>query len=199
MKFLFFLSALFGFAFPTGVAYFFYGKLYLDEAWLYHFYRQDIQHNFSPYFYLYQLSAEDLYRKFLAYSAFVPQFSLIIWSAFHYNFYTKRDSNIYMSLFFQTFIFVTLNKVITAQYFEWYISLLPLVAPFLDVSLKVWLVIFVTWTVSILQWLLPAYLLEFRKWNCIDWVGCASFTFTAIHLSVLVFLHTKFISKVKKR
>ena len=183
---------------PTFLSYFFYGEIYLNEAWLYHFYRQDLQHNFSPYFYLYQFTSDEFYRKLLSLFAFVPQFSLIISSAFYYNFYSKRDSNIYMSLFIQTFAFVTLNKVITAQYFEWYISLLPLVAPFLDISIKKWLAILLLWAGSIIQWLLPAYLYEFRKWNCIDWVGLASVTFTIIQLSLLIYLHLKFTPKYKK-
>lgn len=198
-RFVFIISAFIGLSVPTLVAYLLYGKIYIDEAWLYHFHRQDLQHNFSPYFYFYHLVTDNFNRRLLSVFAFVPQLALIIYSAFYYLFKNKLKKDLFMSLFYQTVVFVTLNKVITAQYFEWYMCLFPLILPFFNFTLRSWIVIFAIWTISILQWLLPAYLLEFRKWDCFHWVGCSSIAFVLIHLSLLVYMHINFNKKVKSR
>lgn len=198
-RFVFIIFAFIGLSVPTLVAYLLYGQIYIDEAWLYHFHRQDLQHNFSPYFYFYHLVTDNFNRRLLSVFAFVPQLALIIYSAFYYLFKNKLKKDLFMSLFYQTVVFVTLNKVITAQYFEWYMCLFPLILPFFNFTLRSWIVIFAIWTISILQWLLPAYLLEFRKWDCFHWVGCSSIAFVLIHLSLLVYMHINFNKKVKSR
>lgn len=198
-RIVFFLATFIGLVVPTLAAYLLYGKIYLDEAWLYHFHRQDFQHNFSPYFYFYHLVSGDGNRRLLSLLAFAPQLALITYSAFYYLFKNKQKKDLFMSLFFQTVVFVTLNKVITAQYFEWYMCLFPLILPFFHtLTLRSWIAIFAFWSVAILQWLLPAYLLEFRKWNCLHWVGGASIAFVLIHLALLAYLHVQFNQKVKK-
>lgn len=101
-----------------------------------------------------------------------------------------------MALFFQTFVFVTLNKVITAQYFEWYMCLFPLILPYFHLSLGRWIGIFALWSAAILHWLLPAYLLEFHQWNVIHWVGSASITYVINHISLLWYLHYEFNEKI---
>lgn len=192
-RFIFFISTFVGFTVPTMIAYLLYGKIYIDEAWLYHFHRQDLQHNFSPYFYIYHLVTGESGRRILSFFAFVPQLVLITASAFYYVYGGKPRKDLFMSLFVQTVIFVTLNKVITAQYFEWYMCLLPLIVPFFNgFFLPTWASIFAIWACSILQWLLPAYLLEFQKWNCFHWVGCSSFAFVLMNLSLLAYMHVKF-------
>ena len=99
------------------------GQTYIDEAWLYHFKRTDPKHNFSIYFYMYHL--DSIFAKLLTKFAFIPQFGLIIVFSIYYYKY------IGLSLFLNTYIFVTYNKVCTSQYFNWYIGLLPFVIPFL--------------------------------------------------------------------
>lgn len=189
------VASVVGLVVPTYVAYHWYGQLYLDEAWLYHFHRQDLQHNFSPYFYIYQSIDDESYRSLVSRLAFGPQLLAIIVAAFYYNFANRHEVGLYMSLFTQTFLFVTLNKVITAQYFEWYICFIPLIAPFVDISPKNWVAIFAVWSASIIQWLLPAYLYEFRKWNVLPWLGGASFAFVAINLTLLGYICARFISQ----
>lgn len=55
--------------------------------------------------------------------SFLPQFGTLIALGFFY----ARD--LPMALFLQTIVFVAWNKVITVQYFHWYLSLAPLVLP----------------------------------------------------------------------
>lgn len=196
-RFIFFFFTFIGFAVPTLASYMLYGDIYIEEAWLYHFHRQDLQHNFSPYFFIYSFVTDAFSRRILSFLAFVPQFSLILISAFYYVYGSKQKKDLFMSLFVQTYIFVTLNKVITAQYFEWYMCLMPLIVPFLNMPLLKWIQVFTFWAVSILQWLLPAYLYEFRKWKCFDWVGYASIAFVLIHMSLLGYLQITFKSKIR--
>lgn len=53
---------------------------------------------------------------------FIPQWSIVILAgfAFHYD--------IFFAIVMQTWAFVAFNKVMTAQYFLWYMSLMPFLA-----------------------------------------------------------------------
>ena len=186
-KLKFFTFAFIGFLVPTYWAYILYGDLYIDEAWLYHLRRKDPQHNFSPYFYVYHLVKDQSMQKYLAYMAFIPQFLLIVLLSFYYSIGSKHKiQDLFFGVFCQTAVFVTLNKVITSQYFLWYLCLLPLVMPFIQISAKKWLFVLLLWLISQAQWLLPAYLYEFQHWNCLHWVWFSSIAFVAINLSILV-------------
>lgn len=108
----------------TGIYYYIYGYVFLYETYLYHFIRADNRHNFSAYFYdiylRYDLPAA---RTGTGLLSFIPQFGtvLLLGGLFY------RD--LLFCLFIQTLTFVTFNKVITAQYFQWYLSLLPFLLP----------------------------------------------------------------------
>lgn len=182
-KLKFFLSALLSFALPTYWSWITYGKTYIEEAWLYHFYRKDPQHNFSPYFYTYHLTKDEVQQKIFAYCAFLPQILFLLYLAFRFGVGRKyKMQDLIFSMFMQTFIFVALNKVITSQYFLWYLCLLPLVLPWMKISAKNWLFLTIIWLLGQGQWLLPAYLYEFQKWNCLLWVWIASCVFLLINL-----------------
>ena len=85
----------------------------------------------SVYFYLLYLTVEydDAGLNLIT---FLPQVILLLVIALRLN----RLHDVNFSLFCQTLVFVTFNKVVTAQYFLWYFSLLPLVLPHLGFSLK---------------------------------------------------------------
>ena len=114
----------FTFLILTGIFYYIYGYIFLYETYLYHFIRADNRHNFSAYFYdiylRYDLPAA---RTGTGLLSFIPQFGTVLLLGSLYY----RD--LLFCLFVQTLSFVTWNKVITAQYFQWYLSLLPFLLP----------------------------------------------------------------------
>ena len=62
-----------------------------------------------------------------------------------------------------TLIFVTYNKVVTAQYFTWYMCLMP--TSLSSMSLKKPGHMLLCWVLFCLMWLYTAYYLEFRGRN----------------------------------
>lgn len=72
------------------IFYILYGMPYVNEALLYHLHRTDTRHNFSPYFYLLYLAANNAQlSRLISFCAFMPQASLIIWFAFRCVFYPQ--------------------------------------------------------------------------------------------------------------
>ncbi|XP_054153247.1 GPI mannosyltransferase 1-like [Oppia nitens] len=186
-KMTFFTFTLIGFIVPTYWSYHMYGQLYLDEGWLYHLHRKDPQHNFSPYFYIYHIIKSEDKHKLLSYMAFIPQMLSVLLLSFYYCLNSKhKTQDLMFGIFAQTAVFVTLNKVITSQYFLWYFSLLPLSWPYIELSAKKWLFMLIVWLLSQAQWLLPAYLYEFEDWQCLQWVWTASCMFVALNLVLLI-------------
>ena len=106
--------------------YVIYGYQFLFETYLYHVTRTDHRHNFSPYFlHLYLSSAQEhskLVSLCLSLATFLPQIVMLIvvWIKFY-----RKD--IIKTCLLSVTIFVAFNKVITVQYFIWYLSLLPIV------------------------------------------------------------------------
>jgi phosphatidylinositol glycan class M len=98
------------FSLLTGVFYWLYGNLFLREALLYHLFRKDHRHNFSPYFLQFYLESVLKPSNWLPIAAFVPQVALISLIAFKY---ARKD--LPFACFLQTFVFVTFNKVCTSQ------------------------------------------------------------------------------------
>jgi phosphatidylinositol glycan class M len=88
---------------------------------------------------------------------FLPQ--LVLFAVIVYL-YAPR--NLPVCLLLQTMVFVAYNKVITAQYFTWYLCLLPLAAPSLrHIPLHVAAITAVFWVAALAYWLCQAYQLEF--------------------------------------
>lgn len=139
-----------------GIFYAIYGYEFLYETYLYHFLRKDNRHNFSMYFYLLYLTY-DMNASLYGLIAFIPQWSLIILSAVY-----LAKEKLPLTLLVQTMIFVIFNKVCTAQYFIWYVGLLPLVLPKCEIGLKKGALMVAAWVLSEAHWLLWGYLLEFK-------------------------------------
>lgn len=136
-----------------------YGWEFLYETYLYHFIRKDNRHNFSVYFYLLYLTFSTS-AQFVSQAAFFPQWTLLILCSF-----CIARHHLPLCLLVQTFIFVVFNKVITAQYFLWYMCLLPLVAVDMKVSLKETGLMVCVWLATEVHWLYWGYRLEFLGEN----------------------------------
>jgi len=116
----------------TFLAVHLYGEEALQEGLTYHFSRVDHRHNYSMFWYWIYLArgrsavggsviaaAETL--SIMGRALLLPQALLLIYSSLGI-----APHDLPFALFLQTFLFVTHNKVFTAQYFTWYLCLLPL-------------------------------------------------------------------------
>ena len=101
--------------------YLWLGYKFLFEYLLYHVVRKDHRHNYSMFFYLIYLTYDTDFSKMISIIAFLPQILLIILVTFYLY------KNINLCLIVLTMIFVAFNKVMTAQYFIWFFSLIPLI------------------------------------------------------------------------
>lgn len=167
----------------TGMGFILYGEQYIEEAFLYHFSRIDTRHNFSVYFYLLYIGA-DFHIPGLSVATFGPQLILVL--ALGYKFRNRFD--VPFALFTQTVVFVTFNKVVTSQYFMWYLLLLPLVVPRLSVSWQKAIVLASLWVGAQASWLLPAYLLEFHGINAFVPIWLEGIAFFCCNVGVLMAL-----------
>ncbi|KEG14646.1 mannosyltransferase [Trypanosoma grayi] len=166
------IIAVVSFAVPTYLCYWWFGQQYLDEAFIYHVYREDHRHNFSPYWLLMYLN---MARRHVGvgvdYSpglfAFVPQAIVLFFVSF------KLRRNIAHACCIQTVLFVAFNKVCTVQYFVWFIPFLAFLfcEPLGEKGgahrpglLKIVAVI-ASWAATIPLWVATAVPLEFHGYS----------------------------------
>ncbi|ELU02643.1 hypothetical protein CAPTEDRAFT_223413 [Capitella teleta] len=164
------------FAVLTGLCYLMYGYEFLHETYLYHVIRQDTRHNFSAYFYLFYLLPD---VSWLSAAVFVPQLFLILLSSYHFY------EDLIFTCFINTFVFVTFNKVCTSQYFLWYLTILPLIVPYLHMSLKRVICLTSLWFLCQVLWLTPAYQLEFEGKDTFLFIWIASLVFFAVNVFII--------------
>jgi len=120
-----------------------YGQQFLDESYLYHLSRRDARHNFSPLFY--PLYLEGIEAAWLGTLSLLLQGALVVTVALTL---AKRKADLPFASFCACALFVAYNKVVTAQYFVWFLSLLPAAAPRLRVSTPRALVLTALWLVT---------------------------------------------------
>mmetsp|Transcript_14185 Transcript_14185/g.20960 ORF Transcript_14185/g.20960 Transcript_14185/m.20960 type:complete len:406 (-) Transcript_14185:223-1440(-) len=157
-----------------------YGRVALDEGLLYHLSRVDHRHNYSPWWYPIYLANRQAPGALLL----IPQTILLFVTSLSF------ESDLGFTLLLQTYIFVTFNKVITAQYFTWYLCLLPICRQLhwsLSASVGVGL--------SIIAWLTSAYTLELLGWPTHRLV----WTFSILHFLANVNMLRKLIHSYKPR
>jgi len=157
-----------------------YGWQFIEETYLYHITRKDSRHNFSVYFYMLYLTVgdDDIGLNILT---FLPQVLLLVLLTYKYS--SVYEVN--FCIFCQTLVFVTFNKVVTAQYFLWYLSLLPLILPSLLISAKQLIFGALLWGFAQASWLLPAYLLEFKGNNTFFFIWLESLAFFCANVTIL--------------
>ncbi|KAL8794349.1 MAG: hypothetical protein Q9195_003046 [Heterodermia aff. obscurata] len=156
------LSALSTFMALNLVMYATYSTPFLTHTYLHHLTRIDHRHNFSPYNTLLHLSSASPSTTsgwHFESLAFIPQLAL---SAFLIPLaLAKKD--LPSTMMAQTFAFVAFNKVVTSQYFLWYIVLLPFYLP--NSSLRsrprLGITAAVLWVAAQALYLQRAYALEF--------------------------------------
>lgn len=167
-----------------GYFYMLYGWDFLFETYLYHLTRKDNRHNFSVYFYYIYLNFEKV-SMIQSILSFVPQISLVVLSG--YKFYQDLP----FCCFMQTFWFVVFNKVCTAQYFIWYMSLLPLILArnnFFSFKKRNFISMWIVWFILELCWNLTAYYLEMQGNNdfLIIWLASLLFFVMNVFLGVKI-------------
>ena len=127
------------------------------------------------------LSYASVTSKIFSYVAFFPQFFLVLFSSL------KLFPKINFCLVVQTIIFVTFNKVVTAQYFVWYMSLIPLIAPNNELCKKKKFLFFgliLLWLFFEILWAVYSNVLEDKGKNAFFeiWISCIGFFLTNCYI-----------------
>jgi phosphatidylinositol glycan class M len=95
----------------------------------------------------------------------------------------RKDFDFCIAL--QTMAFVAFNKVVTAQYFVWYMALLPTALLAADVSWRELAVAGAAWAVCELHWLAWAYRVEFLGESAFEGVFVAGLLFFAVNVALI--------------
>lgn len=175
-----------------------YGDIALQEGFLYHISRLDHRHNFSMHWYWIYLvlarsqphvktldiifsglatpgveMAASTLMSVIGRLLLIPQLVLLTYTSF----VLTPSHGLELTVFVQSFLFVAYNKVITAQYFTWYLCILPLCSySFQMTSYRVKATI-VCNVISIGFWLGSAYMLEMQGLavHRLNWLAGALF------------------------
>jgi GPI mannosyltransferase 1 subunit M len=168
-----------------------YGDDALYEGLLYHFSRVDHRHNYSMHWYwIYLLrdrimdatnhdSNNHMIMTYIGRILLLPQLILLLYTSLG-----VAPVSLALALFIQTFLFVAHNKVITAQYFTWYLCLLPLCSDYFRWTRRVQLAVILL-ILSILVWLGSAYCLEMQGMAVHQIVWMASLLFFLGNVNLL--------------
>lgn len=141
--------------------------------------RKDHRHNFSLYFYQIYLQFDSSLSMITALGSFVPQLGLVFFLGVRFS------KNLAFACFLQTFAFIMLNKVVTSQYFMWYLGLLPLVLPHSNLTTSKYTVLCTAWVGSQALWLSQAYRLEFLGQNVFHNLWICSIAFYMVQTAIV--------------
>ncbi|KAH3681335.1 hypothetical protein WICPIJ_007688 [Wickerhamomyces pijperi] len=167
----------------SSAMYYIYGWEFVEHTYLYHLTRTDHRHNFSIYnmslYFTSSLSSTNSFEAAqssypivnhllstdLSKLAFVPQLALS--SVVIPLVYTKRSLS--HTLFLQTLIFVSYNKVMTSQYFIWFLIFLPMIlsrSSLITTMRAKGIAMLLFWILGQAAWLSQGYNLEFLGQAC---------------------------------
>ncbi|ORZ39676.1 PIG-M-domain-containing protein [Catenaria anguillulae PL171] len=187
----------------SALMYAVYGSEFIDHTYLYHITRTDHRHNFSVYFPLmyHQLSGTPAAKTSPSVSAtaaaaasvpaasasallpFVAQMSMVVLLGAVY-----APVDLVVAMFMQTFAFVAFNKVMTSQYFMWWLCYLPMVLARMrgKIGWRRGLAWIGMWVLAQALWLQNAFLLEFRATNTFRQLFWSGLFLFAVHVGLLV-------------
>jgi GPI mannosyltransferase 1 subunit M len=171
-----------------------YGIIALEQGLLYHFSRVDHRHNYSMHWYWIYLARAAtaagggssgrgggaVLMAWVGRILLLPQMILLVASSLG-----LAPHDLSLALFVQTFLFVAHNKVITAQYFTWYLCLLPLCSDHIAWRTQRMYRSLALFGASIVVWLLSAYCLEMQGMAVHKMVWTASVLFFAANVNLL--------------
>lgn len=167
-----------------------YGTQFLYESYIYHLVRKDTRHNFSLFFYMQYLNADQAVTIMEKVLTFLPQLIILILSSVQFG---PNRKTLPFSIFIQSFIMVTFNSVLTSQYFVWFLSILPLCwKNFSKLKIRSVCSYTLLWFLTQAAWLFPAYLLEFKGWNTFNLLWVQGIMFFASNIFILERLITNF-------
>lgn len=180
---LFAIGCITSFASFTIASVYLYGQVALDDGLLYHFSRLDHRHNYSIFWYwiylargryasMDQTNVSHFSLVSMGKVLMIPQMVLLFYSSLGIAPYDLE-----FALFLQTFLFVAMNKVITAQYFTWYLVLLPLCSERIRWNVRNQYRALIVLAVTTMTWLLSAFLLEMKGLSIHLYVWMASIAF----------------------
>ena len=165
-------SSILSFFVFTGIAWYLYGNRYLSESLFYHAIRMDCRHNYSLLFYPSYLGDS---------SAVSISFILQAWLIFLVSCYYSQSLEIAVTLI--SFIFVAYNRVVTAQYFVWWLAPLISAIPFFAISTRKWILLFLLYFGAQNGWNAMAYALEYEGKNTFVeiWIACILFFLSSVY------------------
>jgi phosphatidylinositol glycan class M len=162
---------------PTAAAYALYGQDAISEAYLHHASRLDTRHNFSPLWLpLHMGQQQQQQQQGASWAAATP---LALLAATLVGALAWR--HLPACLFLQTLAFTALNRVLTAQYFSWWMALLPLLAARTAMPPAAAAACAALWLAAQLHWLAWAFELELGGEAVHQQVHHASLALAAAH------------------
>jgi phosphatidylinositol glycan class M len=137
------IGSIFSFCILSTLMYTIYGFEFIENTYLYHLKRSDHRHNFSIYHFLL------LSNVLQSGPVLFPFFSQALVTGILGAAFYKR---LPLAMMLQTVAFVAWNKVITSQYFMWWLCWLPIASRWIQISPRRAIFLGLIWVSSQVSW-----------------------------------------------